>query len=212
MRCDEFEAYAADWLDGERPPEAVNHLQTCRRCSARVAELEMIVSAAANLPPLDPPERVWISLRNQLEQEGLLRERHSVWQRLHVLLPAAPRTALTTGLIAALAALLLMMPQSPLGRLGRTGNGGAGGPEFQRVQQQLANGEALAGQDVHFRDPEVAASYQQNLALVDNLIGECARRVNEDPSDEMSRQYLATAYQQKADLLTALAEREALGE
>jgi len=47
---------------------------------------------------------------------------------------------------------------------------------------------------------------------VDNLIGECQKRVDEDPYDELSRQYLVTAYQHKAELLSALSEREALGD
>jgi len=55
-------------------------------------------------------------------------------------------------------------------------------------------------------------SYHQNLALVDNLIGECKKKVSEDPNDDLARQYLATAYQQKAELLNALSERDALGD
>jgi hypothetical protein len=212
MRCDEFDAYAARWLEGERTPEAAIHLRGCTRCNARMADLELIVTAAASLPELDPPERVWTSLRNELEREGLLRERKSALERLREFILAAPRTALATGLISGLAALLLLLPQAPVGEIARNGGDNSSSWNFARVHQQLANAEAQAGQDVHFRDPQVAASYQQNLALVDNLIGECQRRVDEDPNDELSRQYLVTAYQQKADLLNALAEREALGD
>jgi anti-sigma factor RsiW len=212
MRCDEFDGYAAGWLEGERQPEAANHLRGCTQCSARMADLEAIVTAAASLPELDPPERVWTSLRNDLEREGLLRGRKSALERLRALIPAAPRTALATGLISALAALLLFLPQSRVGEIGRNGRDISGGWSFARVHEQLASGEARADQDIHFRDPQVAASYQQNLALVDNLIGECQKRVEEDPNDELSRQYLVTAYQQKADLLNALSEREAMGD
>jgi len=212
MRCDEFDAHAAGWLEGERTPEAASHLRSCPQCSTRMADVGLIVSAAASLPELDPPERVWTSLRNELEREGLLQERKSVLERLRELLPAPPRTALATGLISALAALLLLVPQSPVGKSARTGRDRSGSWEFAQVHQQLASAEAQADQDVHLRDPQVAAAYQQNLALVDNLIGECQKRVNEDPSDELSRQYLVTAYQQKADLLNARSEREALGD
>jgi hypothetical protein len=211
MRCDEFHAYAAGWLEGERQPEAAGHFETCTRCSARIADLELIVATAASLPELDPPDRVWTSLRNDLAREGLLRERKSVLERIREMLPAAPQTALATGLISALAALLLFLPGEPVG-VGRNGTGAPGIWNFAEMHHQLASAEAQAGQDVHFRDPQVAASYQQNLALVDNLIGECQKRVNEDPNDELSRQYLVAAYQQKADLLNALSEREALGD
>jgi len=212
MRCDEFDAYAAGWLEGEQTPEAANHLAACPRCSARIADLELIVSAAANLPELDPPERVWISLRNELKREGLLRGQKSLVERVREMIPAAPRTALATGLISALAALLLFLPPSPVNERSRNNGETRGVWNLSRVHEQLASAEAQAGQGLHLRDPQVAASYQQNLALVDDLIGECQKRVSEDPNDELSRQYLVTAYQQKADLLNALAEREALGD
>ncbi len=212
MRCEEFAIYASGWLEGERTPQAVSHLATCARCSAKMADLELIVSTAANLPELDPPERVWVSLRNELEREGLLGGRKSLLERMREMIPAEPRTALATGLISALAALLLFLPQAPLGERARNARDNSAVWDLARVHEQLANAEAETGQDVHFRDPQVAASYQQNLALVDDLIGECQKRVNEDPNDELSRQYLVTAYQQKADLLNALSEREALGD
>jgi hypothetical protein len=213
MRCEDFDVHAARWLEGERTAEAAGHLQTCTRCSTRMADLELIVSAAATLPELDPPERIWTSLRAQLEREDLLRERKSLAERLREFLPAAPRTALATAAISALAALLLVLPQSPVRQNSLDGGGGgAGAWNLALVHDQLANAEAQASADVHLRDPQVVASYHQNLALVNDLIGECQRKVNEDPNDELARQYLVTAYQQKADLLNALSEREALGD
>lgn len=212
MRCEEFEIYAARWMDGDRAPEAASHLKTCPGCRTRMADLELIVSAAASLPEMDPPERVWNSLRIKLDEEGLLRERKGLLERLREMIPAAPQTALASGLLAGVAALLLLVPQSPVGVTARRGADYSSAWTFSRVHDQLASAEALAEQDVHLRDPQVAASYQQNLALVDNLIGECEKRVNEDPNDELSRQYLVTAYQQKTDLLNARSERETLGD
>lgn len=212
MRCDEFDVHAARWLEGERTPEAAGHLRSCTRCSTRMADLELIVSAAATLPELEPPERIWTALRTQMDREGLFRERKGLAERLRGLLPAAPRTALATAAISALAVLLLLTPQPPTVQAPRPGGDWDARWNLAQVHEQLASAEALAGQEVHLRDPEVVASYHQNLALVDDLIGECQKKVNEDPNDELARQYLATAYQQKADLLNALAEREALGD
>jgi len=212
MRCEEFDLHAAQWLEGERTPEAAGHLQSCTRCSTRMADLELIVSAAATLPELEPPERIWTSLRNDLEREGLLRERKRLAERLRELVPAMPRTALATAAISTLAVLLLVVPQSRVGQQAqRTEDWGARW-NLTRVNDQLASGEAQADKDVHLRDPQVVESYHQNLALVDNLIGECKKKVSEDPNDDLARQYLATAYQQKAELLNALSERDALGD
>ncbi len=212
MRCEEFDVHAARWLEGERTPEAAGHLQSCTRCSTRMADLELVVSAAATLPELEPPEHIWTSLRSELEREGLFRERKSLADRLREMLPAAPRTALATAAISALALLLLMAPESPLEQVSRQPGDGTSRWNLTQVHDQLANAEAQQDREVHLRDPEVVASYHQNLALVDNLIGECQKKVSEDPNDELSRQYLATAYQQKAELLNALSEREALGD
>ena len=212
MRCEEFDVHAARWLEGERTPEAAGHLQSCTRCSTRMADLELIISAAATLPELEAPERIWTSLRSELEREGLFRERKSLVERLREMLPAAPRTALATAAISALALLLLMAPDSPLEQVSRQPVDSTSRWNLTRVHDQLASAEAQQDREVHLRDPEVVASYHQNLALVNNLIGECQKKVSEDPNDELSRQYLATAYQQKAELLNALSEREALGD
>ena len=43
----------------------------------------------------------------------------------------------------------------------------------------------------------------QNLAIVDNYIALCEKSVSEEPENEVARDYLYEAYQQKADLLDA---------
>jgi len=199
-------------MEGERTPEAAEHFQTCGRCRTKIADLELIASAAATLPELEPPDSLWISLHARLEEEGLLRTRRSLGERVREYFPGRPRTALATAAISALAALLLFIPQSPELGISTNGEGTSATWSFARVHDQLASAEAEANRDVRLRDPEVVASYHQNLAMVDNLIGECQRQVNQDPNDELARQYLVSAYQQKTDLLSALSERDALGD
>ena len=57
-------------------PEAVReHLTFCVACQGFVADLDSIVTAARQFPTeVEPPARVWISLRAQLAAEGLIRE------------------------------------------------------------------------------------------------------------------------------------------
>jgi len=212
MRCEEFDRYATPWMEGERAPEAAEHFETCTRCSAKIADLELIASAAATLPEVDPPASLWIALHARLEEEGLLRTRKSLGERVRAYFPAPPRTALATAAVSALAALLLFIPQSPAPGISTSRGGSSATWSFARVHDQLASAEAEANREVRLRDPQVAASYRQNLELVNNLIGECQRKVDEDPNDELARQYLVTAYQQKTDLLSALSERDALGD
>jgi hypothetical protein len=217
MHCQEFEEYTNRFPEQEPPAgsPAAAHLRNCPRCAARMADLEEIIRTAASLPAFDPPERVWIALRARLEEEGMLRRQAGLLERLGLERPAAPLPTLATAALCALAALLLFLPSRFTGP--ERGGFPAGGEQasvwsFPRIHQQLASTEAEENRDLGLRDPEVVASYQQNLALVDNLIGVCQKSVDDNPDDEMARDYLLTAYQQKADLLSALSERGALGD
>jgi hypothetical protein len=80
------------------------------------------------------------------------------------------------------------------------------------VQAELASAEAEASLSASGEDPLVVASYQQNLALVDKAIGVCQKQVDEDPDNDLARDYLMTAYQQKAELVTALSGRSGQGD
>jgi hypothetical protein len=50
----------------------------------------------------------------------------------------------------------------------------------------------------------VDASLRQNLRTLNEFIAECEARLKQNPQDEMTREYLNSAYQQKAELLTAM--------
>ncbi len=56
-------------------------------------------------------------------------------------------------------------------------------------------------------NPVVTASLNNNLAIVDNYIALCEKSVQEEPQNEVARDYLYEAYQQKADLLAQMTER-----
>ena len=53
----------------------------------------------------------------------------------------------------------------------------------------------------------MTASLQKNLAIVDNYIALCEKSVLDEPENEVARDYLYDAYQQKADLLAQISER-----
>ncbi len=74
------------------------------------------------------------------------------------------------------------------------------GPQHGQVVQLR-----LAG--LHNRDRAVTAKYQEGLEIVDNFIALCEKTVREDPRNEIARDYLYSAYQQKADLLATMTER-----
>jgi hypothetical protein len=53
----------------------------------------------------------------------------------------------------------------------------------------------------------VDTSLRQNLASLNQFIEDCRRRLKDDPNDELAREYLSVAYQQKAELLSAMLDR-----
>ena len=57
----------------------------------------------------------------------------------------------------------------------------------------------------------VDTSLRQNLSAVDDFIADCERRVQAEPQDELAREYLSGAYRQKAQLLSAMMERQGSG-
>jgi hypothetical protein len=57
----------------------------------------------------------------------------------------------------------------------------------------------------------VDASLRQNLDIVDKFIVDCEQRVKDEPQDELAREYLTGAYQQKAELISVMMERGEIG-
>ena len=55
-------------------------------------------------------------------------------------------------------------------------------------------------------DPVETASLHKNLDIVDKYIVLCEKSVNGEPGNEIARDYLYSAYEQKADLLAQMTE------
>src|SRR5215467_1419491 len=84
MQCKEVEVVLEQ--EGWTPvPEAARaHLAECGSCQGLVEDLTAIVATAHLLPAeVEPPNRIWNSLRAQLEQEGVIKspaiKRESWW-------------------------------------------------------------------------------------------------------------------------------------
>src|SRR5260370_17992357 len=92
MQCKDVE------IAGEReglaplPEAARTHLAGCRHCRELVEDFAAIVSVAKELPlEVEPPVRVWVRLRAQLEAEQIIKEP----------VPTANREASSCGLCMA---------------------------------------------------------------------------------------------------------------
>jgi hypothetical protein len=185
-------------------PEAARaHLAGCGACQNLVEDLTAIVATAHLLPAeVEPPARVWTSLRAQLEGEGIIKnrtaERRSWWHgfgdmfRTRVL-----ATAAVGALIVAAIAVQVQHPAAPT----EVRDLYAGTATDLNDDEANVMHMQLAGDSV------VDVSLRQNLDIVDRFIADCEQRVKEEPRDDLTREYLSGAYQQKAELLSAMMER-----
>jgi hypothetical protein len=209
MQCSELEFVFEQEGIPPLAPEAREHLASCSSCKQFVAEVTSIVALAHQLPAeVDPPEHLWISIRAELERESVIRVAHqpavgaSWWESFADLF----RSRLLAG--AAVAALVMVAagvsfrtPDAPMGEPGDD-NFNTTVSALRQQEHDLANMQ-LASTNVSAVD----TSLRQNLQQVDEFIADCEHRVHEVPSDELTREYLTNAYQQKAQLLSAMMDR-----
>lgn len=214
MGCNEFFDRLEQWMEGDHPSDLQAHVQGCAECRSLIDDLSTIQHAAPSLAAADtaPPARVWISLRAQLEREGLIHGERSAWtEKLRAWLGgvfgAVPRPALAGAYLVALIAVGAALARPGLRQTNddRWINGTQ--VSTQPLSAQLNTAEQDSVSSMVNSDPVVTASLQKNLAIVDNYIALCEKSVHEEPESEMARDYLYEAYQQKADLLAQITER-----
>src|SRR5215475_12598739 len=74
MQCEELGQVIEQNGCSQLPDAARSHVASCPNCAALVEDFQAILSAARGLSAeIEPPARVWVSLRSQLEAEGILR-------------------------------------------------------------------------------------------------------------------------------------------
>src|ERR1700691_1359704 len=104
MQCKEVEVVLEQEGWTPLPEAARDHLAGCRACQNLVEDLTAIVATAHLLPAeVEPPARVWVSLRVQLEKEGIIKlaaaEHNSWWHGFSDLFRSR---ILATGVVGAM--------------------------------------------------------------------------------------------------------------
>lgn len=211
MQCRDVETVVEQEGLTPLPASARAHVAGCQRCQAYLADLSSIVSVAREIPSeIEPPPRIWVSLRNQLELEGIIKVPVAVpalagasrWKGFGDLFRGRTLATAAVGLII-LVAGALQLRQPTL----------APPPSAAPSDPIRATAQALDEQEHDLTNMQLAstspvdASLRQSLKQLDEFIAECERRVKEEPQDELAREYLAAAYQQKAELLAAMMDR-----
>jgi len=216
--CKRFLNQLESWTEGERPANAGAHLRSCVRCQSVVADLSTIQAEGRTwgAQEAEPPEHLWSLLRAQLEEEGLIHATEADGKAEVVAAKQGwfggffahiPRPVLAGAYLSALVAVCVALS----GPLSKPTN------EAQWLEGTEVATSPLSAQLNSFEqdpitssrdlNPAVTASLHENLAVVDNYIALCKKSVQEEPQNEIARDYLYGAYQQKADLLAQLHER-----
>jgi len=209
MQCRDVEVVIEQEGLAPLPEAARAHLAGCRHCQELVSDLAAIVSVAYKLPAeVEPPARVWASVRTQLELEGIIKEpmaapseEHlSWWHGFSGLFRSRALATVTAGALIVAAAILQLRQPSEL----------PSPPPPPDIGQtaRLLNEQEVDLRNMHLTSTSpVDTALQQDLQQVDEFIADCERRLKEVPQDDLAREYLYNAYQQKAELLSAMMDR-----
>jgi len=213
MQCQEFLEFAERWMEGERDAAASAHLDGCPRCRGVMADLDAVREGGRLLEAeAEPPARLWTAIRTQLEAEGVIRPSRTWAERLADFFPWQPRPALAAAYVSVLVFAAVLISFQGVGQLERPLALTPPVPDMDA----LAAGSSLAAQRVvsslNESNPDMVRSYRESLRTVENVITECEMMIRKDPSDQLAREYLNGAYQQKAELISAIVERGTMGE
>jgi hypothetical protein len=220
MSCHELEQFLEREPDGPLPEALAIHMAECADCEALESDFRLIGAAALELAQEEvaPPEWLWTRIRAELEAEGRIREpelerepvRAGWWAAFQR--PAFAGAIL--GVCFVVAGLLGVGSVTTAPTSAVLENAAAPEVDAQAMESQ-ATGPLDASEasivSLPQRDPQVAEELHHDLGEIDNFIAVCEKSVREQPDNEMAREYLYDAYQQKAQLLAVAMDRSEVG-
>ncbi len=227
INCPDLQEDVSLWVDGEldltRAETVKRHLECCPECAAFHRDMNAIRQGVERLEPIEPPDRLWKSIRFQLEAEGLIRSepKESFWaailpKRLPGLKPAWSGAIL--ALFLGIGSLLVydLSTRSPVVPIpvASTSHQEAVLEELRRAEANYrAAIEALSASSrkkLESLDPVLAQVFHDNLATMDYYLNECKRAVENSPQNPLAQRYLLAAYQKKVELMQTIVTSDSL--
>ena len=221
MQCDQFEQILEQQEYEALPKSALAHIEECEACRALTLDLNTIHDVAMELGAegVTPPEYIWVGLRNQLEAEGII---HSLQPARQIAKPGWWSAFQRPAVAGAFLTLLLVAAATITYRQDFSQVAAHRQLALQQEPSAVPSAESIFQEEVRTvgsdsipgfekEDAAVADSIRRNLGIVDNFIVMCEKSVREQPDNEMAREYLYGAYQEKADLLATATSRTMTG-
>jgi hypothetical protein len=217
MNCVEYDLDLGDYVDGRLGADAAarfeQHLQSCAGCRALVVDLRALTNATRALEPHVPAPQVWSRIAAAIEAEDR-RPRFFQWLNIAAtgwkpVLSAAAIVLIVTGgawLSFRDVASTTHRPQpiarattgapSPVEPVGTT----LDAAEVPYVTT-IATLEQITKTEGTALDEPTAAVVQENLAVLDQAIGESRQALRNDPSSDVAQESLFDALRTKVALL-----------
>ena len=215
--CYQFDIELPDYLEGEAKPHVNDHAHQCARCGTILADFQQIIALGERLPAPEPPAAVWANVRATLEAEGIIHKPVGFLNRWIGQFRLAPNPVPmgALGCLAILAALLMGAPALTEHReiadgpvaLSAVNNAslqaGSGDSDLFRTIGEL---EESYNSRARSLDPSVKDTYEKSLGSLNSSIRECRESLSREPANALAREFLLTAYTQKAEVLASALE------
>ena len=213
MHCERYQDDIHGLIDGSLDPAArrdlEGHLRTCDDCAAMADDLRRVRALAGSLERLQPPPGAW----DRIAQETVTPPRGRLLWMARARRAAMP---LATAACLVLAVGLVYMLKRPIPtatestRQAPTAGGPdralAGSVEAELREAALHYENAIRGlemlaKDQQGVDPQISATLQKNLQLIDQAIGESRAALAREPVSEPAQQSLFEAFRTKIAFL-----------
>ena len=192
MNCEQYDDRLDDYVDGSSEPEFEQHLATCARCQALVADLASIRRAASMLEEYVPPPRLWAKIASSIEERP---RRFAFWRPVAIAASVALLLAGTSWLAWKQAPTSDTTPQVA----------GASQDTFlpaeAQYEQAIAGLQQVAEAQKAGLDADTRAVLQQNLAAIDRAIDESRAALASEPASTLAQDSLLDALDTKVALL-----------
>jgi len=223
MSCAENLDQIGEYVDGtlaaDERRRLEEHLQACENCRTLAADLGRIRDAAAQLPAVTPPARVWAQIAREIGLTPAKPEaaaptprpaRRAAWLPGWLLQPVPAMMAALVILLAIAGGYVFWPRPAPLA----TDSAGHASPQdlVQSVGNELrmaaahyenaiAGLEQIAASGENTLDPEVADTLRANLAVIDQAILDSQEALESQPGSQLAQETLFEAFRRKVGLL-----------
>lgn len=206
MNCQDYDEQLGDYVDGTLDtttrPRVEAHLQACARCSATVADFQVIRAMSRELEPVTPSPQVWQALAARAAQAATpawTRGWFGGWQPVFA---SAMAVLLATSLwwIGGQLSQVAGITEGSAATTAQVFEAEGASVEAQYTTA-IARLEEVTSVERDSLDPDTADVINAGLIVVDEAIGESRAALETQPENELAQDSLFAALRRKIAVL-----------